>query len=119
MTHAVVGGFVFLRFICPAIVTPHKFGLISKPCRLRQGLPNRNSPRINDYTEAPDRARREAVLITKILQTVSNGVEFDGTKEDYMRKLNPFIKGNRLSVTVFFDSLTVRITPSTPPMDTV
>lgn len=84
MTHAVVGGFVFLRFICPAIVTPHKFGL----------------------TKSPDKARREAVLITKILQTVSNGVEFDGSKEDYMRKLNPFIKGNRLCVTVFFDSLT-------------
>ena len=29
MTHAVVGGFVFLRFLCPAIVTPHKFGLTS------------------------------------------------------------------------------------------
>ena len=29
MTHAVVGGFVFLRFLCPAIVTPHKFGLVS------------------------------------------------------------------------------------------
>jgi len=30
MTHAVVGGFVFLRFICPAIISPHKFGLTSK-----------------------------------------------------------------------------------------
>jgi hypothetical protein len=57
--------------------------------------------------ENPDRARREAVLITKILQTVSNGVEFDGSKEDYMKRLNPFIKRNRLCVTVFFDNLTV------------
>jgi hypothetical protein len=28
MTHAVVGGFVFLRFLCPAIVAPHKYGIV-------------------------------------------------------------------------------------------
>jgi len=86
MTHAVVGGFVFLRFLCPAIVTPHKFGLLSKP-------PDKNSLRV-------------CVLITKLLQSVSNGIEFDGSKEDYMLRLNPFIKQNRLYVNVFFDSLT-------------
>jgi len=40
---------------------------------------------------------------------MSNGVEFDGTKEDYMQKLNPFIKKNRLFVDIFFDTLTVCI----------
>lgn len=84
MTHAVVGGFVFLRYICPSIIAPFKFG-VSK---------NKDPP------------RREAVLVTKILQTMSNGVEFDGTKEDYMQKLNPFIKKNRLFVDIFFDTLT-------------
>ena len=29
MTHAVIGGFVFLRFLCPAIVSPHKYGLLA------------------------------------------------------------------------------------------
>mmetsp|Transcript_747 Transcript_747/g.1062 ORF Transcript_747/g.1062 Transcript_747/m.1062 type:complete len:541 (+) Transcript_747:2-1624(+) len=86
MTHAVVGGFVFLRFLCPAIVTPHKYGLLSK-------CPDKNSLRV-------------CVLITKLLQSVSNGIEFDGTKEDYMLRLNPFIKQNRLCVNVFFDQLT-------------
>jgi len=86
MTHAVVGGFVFLRFLCPAIVTPHKYGLLSK-------CPDTNSLRV-------------FVLITKLLQSVSNGIEFDGTKEDYMLRLNPFIKKNRLCVNVFFDDLT-------------
>ena len=42
------------------------------------------------------------------MQSVSNGIEFDGSKEDYMLRLNPFIKRNRLYVNVFFDNLTVR-----------
>ena len=29
MTHAVIGGFVFLRYLCPAIVSPEKYNLIS------------------------------------------------------------------------------------------
>lgn len=88
MTHAVVGGFVFLRFLCPAIITPHKYGLLAK-------CPDKNVLRV-------------CVLITKLLQSVSNGVEFDGSKEDYMLRLNPFIKRNRLYVNVFFDNLTSR-----------
>jgi len=86
MTHAVVGGFVFLRFLCPAIVAPHKYGIVPKPLE----------PKI----------LRVCVLITKLLQSVSNGIEFDGSKEEYMKRLNPFIKKNRLYVNVFFDSLT-------------
>jgi len=86
MTHAVIGGFVFLRFLCPAIVSPQKYGLVQKPL-------DNNSLRV-------------CVLLTKLLQSVSNGVEFDGSKEDYMQRLNPFIKKNRLYVNVFFDNLT-------------
>jgi hypothetical protein len=54
---------------------------------------------------------RVCVLITKLLQSVSNGIEFDGSKEEYMKRLNPFIKKNRLYVNVFFDSLTVSFKP--------
>jgi len=89
MTHAVVGGFVFLRFLCPAIIAPDQYGLIPKKPNLH--------------------ASRAFVLITKILQSVSNGVEYDGSKEDYMQRLNPFIKRNRLYVNVFFDNLTDRL----------
>ena len=27
MKHKAIGGFFFLRFVCPALVTPEKFGL--------------------------------------------------------------------------------------------
>lgn len=26
--HTVIGGFVFLRFICPALIAPDKFGIL-------------------------------------------------------------------------------------------
>ena len=56
----------------------------------------------------PDqKSLRTLVLISKLLQSVSNGVEFDGSKEDYMRNLNPFIHRNRLHVAIFFDKLVV------------
>mmetsp|Transcript_19695 Transcript_19695/g.75550 ORF Transcript_19695/g.75550 Transcript_19695/m.75550 type:complete len:805 (-) Transcript_19695:72-2486(-) len=86
MTNAVVGGLMFLRYLCPAIVSPQKFALL---------------PRAPDPTK-----QRALILISKLLQSVSNGVEFDGSKEDYTQKLNPFIKRNRLYVDVFFDNLT-------------
>lgn len=62
-----------------------------------------------NYKETPLHARKDAVLITKLLQTVSNGVEFDESREGNLFKLNPFIRKNRLFVDVFFDSLTVRL----------
>lgn len=46
------------------------------------------------------------MLISKLLQSLANGVEFDGSKEDYMKKLNPFIKKNKIAVEVFFDLVT-------------
>jgi GTPase-activator protein for Ras-like GTPase len=60
MKQLVVGGFLFLRFICPAVVTPHRYGLTKS---------------------APSpKAGRTLVLISKLLQNLANGVEFDGTK---------------------------------------
>ena len=50
---------------------------------------------------------RILILVSKLLQSVSNGVEFDGSKEDYMQNLNPFIRRNRLHVNIFFDNLAV------------
>ncbi|RLO04080.1 hypothetical protein DYB28_001869 [Aphanomyces astaci] len=61
---AIMGGFLFLRFICPAITTPHSYGLLDQ-------VPDASS-------------RRILVLVTKLLFNCSTDVEF-GVKEAYMR----------------------------------
>jgi hypothetical protein len=58
-----VGGFLFLRFFCPAILAPHNFGLVDEP-------------------PCPE-AQRHLTLVTKTLQNLANGMRF-GTKEPYM-----------------------------------
>lgn len=68
-----VGGFLFLRFICPAITTPHVYGLLEEP-------PNEMS-------------QRYFVLIAKLLQSLANEAP-PGAKEEYMIKLNEFVVKN-------------------------
>jgi predicted nucleic acid-binding Zn-ribbon protein len=82
--HASVGGFLFLRFLCPAMLSPGAYGLLD--------------------TTAND-ASRPLVLISKLIQNVSNGVEFGG-KEGFMIGANTFITNNIERVKVFFDTLT-------------
>ncbi|KAL6075747.1 Ras GTPase activating protein ira2 [Balamuthia mandrillaris] len=65
-----VGGFVFLRFFCPAIVTPELYEIVDKS-------PTRE-------------ARRGLTLAAKVLQTMANQIEF-GEKEAYMKPMNDFI----------------------------
>jgi hypothetical protein len=56
--HSIVGGFLFLRFICPVLVSP-------------EGLNIENLSK---------ESRRTLVLISKILQNLANGIDF-GRKE--------------------------------------
>jgi hypothetical protein len=46
------------------------------------------------------------ILITKVLQNLSNDVEF-GSKEPYMAKMNDFIQSNRVKLAAFYDQLVV------------
>jgi neurofibromin 1 len=80
----VVGGFFFLRFVCPAFITPDQHG-IKADAKLKRGL----------------------VLFTKILQNVSNGVLF-GAKEPFMEPLNPLLREYLEPVKTFLIDLTVR-----------
>jgi hypothetical protein len=77
-----VGGFLFLRFFCPAIISPEGFGLLPEPPNVK--------------------ARRCFVLIAKALQNLSNGVMF-GQKEQYMCDVNSFIEKNQAIIISFFE----------------
>ena len=74
-----IGGFFFLRFINPAIVTPKSYMLID-------GVPS-------------DRPRRTLTLIAKMLQNLANKPSY--AKEPYMAKLAPFIQQNKERVNRF------------------
>ncbi|KAJ6238478.1 ras gtpase-activating protein [Anaeramoeba flamelloides] len=63
-----IGGFFFLRFICPIIVDPTRFGLI-------KGNPN---PII----------ARGLLLITTIIQALSNGISITSSNREYMFPIN-------------------------------
>ena len=84
-----VSGFIFLRLLCPAILNPRQFNLISEP----------PSPAAN----------RSLVMVAKCLQNLANLVEF-GVKESYMEVVNPFILKNKERMVVFLDHLSVRFT---------
>lgn len=79
-----VGGFIFLRFIVPAIATPHMFGLFKEPP--------------NTLTQ------RKLILLSKILQNIANNVPFSG-KEEFMVKLNDIMEENRDKIREFFNQL--------------
>lgn len=74
-----IGGFFFLRFINPAIVTPRSYMLI-------EGQPAENP-------------RRTLTYIAKMLQNLANKPSY--AKEPYMSKLQPFIHQNKERVNKF------------------
>jgi Ras GTPase-activating-like protein IQGAP2/3 len=74
-----IGGFFFLRFLNPAIVTPRSYMLI-------------------DQTPS-DKPRRTLTLIAKMLQNLANKPSY--AKEPYMAKLQPFITNNKERITKF------------------
>jgi Ras GTPase-activating-like protein IQGAP2/3 len=74
-----IGGFFFLRFINPAIVTPRSYMLID------------NTPGENP--------RRTLTYIAKMLQNLANKPSY--AKEPYMAKLQPFIQKNKDRINKF------------------
>ena len=50
---------------------------------------------------------RSLVIISKILQAIGTGVEFDGSKETYMQMMNPFVRKKHLEILPFYRKLLV------------
>ncbi|KAF2876782.1 Rho GTPase activation protein [Massariosphaeria phaeospora] len=74
-----IGGFFFLRFINPAIVTPRSYMLI-------------------DATPA-ENPKRTLTYVAKMLQNLANKPSY--AKEPYMVKLQPFIQQNKERINKF------------------
>ena len=74
-----IGGFFFLRFINPAIVTPKSYMLIER-------VPE-------------EKPKRTLTYIAKMLQNLANKPSY--AKEPYMAKLQPFIQRNKDRVNRF------------------
>ena len=115
-----VSGFIFLRLLCPAILNPRSFNLLSGIFReflyIKRYLPLFYY-RLNIKPKLililliiseppPPAAGRSLVMIAKCLQNLANLVEF-GAKESYMEVVNPFILKNKERMVVFLDHLSV------------
>ncbi|OAA33276.1 GTPase activating protein (BUD2/CLA2) [Moelleriella libera RCEF 2490] len=74
VAYTAVSGFLFLRFICPAILSPKLFGLL------------RDHPRAH--------AQRTLTLIAKVLQKMANMSTF-GKREEWMERMNRFLTSQR------------------------
>ncbi|KAL2264915.1 hypothetical protein VTJ83DRAFT_7425 [Remersonia thermophila] len=79
-----VSGFLFLRFLCPAILSPKLFGLL------------RDHPR--------PRAQRTLTLIAKSLQALANLTTI-GKKEPWMEPMNKFLSTQRQALKNFLDEV--------------
>jgi len=85
---AIMGGFFFLRFVTPMVVTPDGNNVTGMKVGKMQ--------------------RRNLTLIAKVLQNLSNGILFGNTgsgKEAFFKSLNPFIEEKFAVMDRIFDSL--------------
>lgn len=81
-----LGGLVFLRFLCPALLTPHKFHLTPNDAQPSESL------------------KRTLILLAKLFQLLANNVE-DGAREQYMLPFNAFLTRNRSRLNKFYEQI--------------
>jgi len=83
-----IGGFIILRYINPAIIAPDSHGLVPKGKSLTSIV------------------RRNLTLISKILQNISSGILF-GNKEQFMVCFNDFINTMKSTMQKYFIDIIV------------
>jgi len=82
------GGFLLLRFICPPIVSPKKYGLVK---------------------EVPPHAQKALIVVSKIVQSIANQLEFEPTKESFMISANEIIQNSMPQMLTFLNNLMTSI----------
>uniref|UniRef100_A0A060T9X2 ARAD1D22506p n=1 Tax=Blastobotrys adeninivorans TaxID=409370 RepID=A0A060T9X2_BLAAD len=93
-----VSGFLFLRFLCPALLNPKLAGLVR--------------------AHPSARGQRTLTLLAKILQTFANRVKF-GFKEPWMIPMNDFIDLHEQELDVFYREITLAGTGGSADEDSV
>lgn len=83
--HIQIGGFIFLRVLCPAFLTPEKIGI-------------KYEKSVN-----PD-SKRFLIIITKIIQNLANGIVVN-EKEVYMDKFIDMIKSYMEKIKIFYEKV--------------
>lgn len=101
--YTAVGAFIFLRFFCPAIVSPESEGLIKSNVVVSRDM------------------KRGHLIATKVIQNLANNVLF-GAKETYMIVLNDFLTSNIYKVTSFLREISnvpapIMSSNTPPPME--
>ncbi|KAK2956501.1 putative neurofibromatosis type 1 [Blattamonas nauphoetae] len=83
---SLVGGVFFLRFVCPAIFAAESSSVLPL------------------YKMVSKSARKNLIVITKVLQGLANGVEF-GEKEEKMIVCNPLIRNHQNDMQKFLETI--------------
>uniref|UniRef100_A0A336MXN6 CSON007884 protein n=1 Tax=Culicoides sonorensis TaxID=179676 RepID=A0A336MXN6_CULSO len=96
MADNLISASIFLRFLCPAILSPSLFNITNE-------LPSA-------------RATRNLTLVAKTLQTLANFTRFQG-KENFMEFLNDFLEQEAPRMKHFLHLISTR--PACPPVETI
>lgn len=120
MADNLISASIFLRFLCPAILSPSLFNIKNgKFLAFQRSFDAILMPIIFSLfaTELPTpRATRNLTLVAKTLQTLANFTRFQG-KEDFMEFLNDFLEAEAPRMNDFLHQISTR--SSQPPADTV
>ncbi len=118
--YAYIGGFIFLRLFCPAIVSPLRYRLISGGATGKSNLicVCCDKKELGGLTRLITieggglvKVQKTLILITKILQKAANNSTF--AKNMTLHNLNPIIQSNHNAISKFLKELSETSWPDT------